>query len=403
MIARRNVSPALLALAALGAAICAPHAARAQFTTLNPVTAAGTTCDNSIQTWGWPDANGNVLKCVSNVWTLQGVAATAAGSSGQVQFNSGGTLGASSNLFWNNSSGYLGVGTATPQSAMDVYGGVSLGAYGGTNAAPTNGLIVSGQVGIGTASPNSNAALDMSNNTNAVLLPVGTSGQEPTCNTAMQGGTRYNTTTGFPEFCNGLAWTPFRATGAPSGSGYFVLTSGSYNGNLGAYAAAGGNTGLAAGNAICLSELTTNTGWWGYASANAAGLLTSAHVTAFLCNGTTCNNLDPNTTYYFANAGDTGAGGQSFTTNSSGLGPNNSNPWGNAAFFAVSNIEIWVSRGTGTATQWPATAAAYTCTSWTTTSGSGVYGETNVTNSGRWDIGTVTCAETYRFICLVNP
>ena len=56
-----------------------PRMALAQFTTLNPVASAGGACSNSFETWGWPDANGNVLKCVSNVWQVQGVTATFSG------------------------------------------------------------------------------------------------------------------------------------------------------------------------------------------------------------------------------------------------------------------------------------------------------------------------------------
>ncbi len=228
---------------ALGAALC-PAAAHAQFSnqTGNVAGIAGGACDSASNDYAWPDANGNILKCVSNVWTLQGVTASAAGSNGQVQFNNVGALGASSNFYWDNTngrvgigttspgaplevytstksglevitsnsgasnpalqivdtnlspnltgvftsnapsgfgqllvgtysnyplaletnntermridtSGNVGIGTTSPKSKLDVYGGVSLGAYGGTNAAPSNGLIVSGNVGIGTTSP----------------------------------------------------------------------------------------------------------------------------------------------------------------------------------------------------------------------------------------------------------
>jgi hypothetical protein len=153
-----------------------------------------------------------------------GTSTPAAGSTGQVQFNSGGYLGASSNLFWNNSSGYLGIGTASPDQSLviagsvgsvkvtsagneidftrpgvnniaatsssgdlafyvnssgsaslfinstgkvgigngiaaptnmlDVKGALSVGSgYAGTNTAPSNGMIVQGNVGIGTTSP----------------------------------------------------------------------------------------------------------------------------------------------------------------------------------------------------------------------------------------------------------
>jgi hypothetical protein len=51
------------------------------------------------------------------------------------------------------SSGFTGIGTATPQSALDVSGGISLGTYAGTIAAPANGMIVSGILGVGTSTP----------------------------------------------------------------------------------------------------------------------------------------------------------------------------------------------------------------------------------------------------------
>lgn len=53
--------------------------------------------------------------------------------------------------FKNN--GNLGLGTSTPANKLDVEGGVVIGAtYSGTNTAPLNGLLVQGNVGIGTTS-----------------------------------------------------------------------------------------------------------------------------------------------------------------------------------------------------------------------------------------------------------
>jgi hypothetical protein len=60
------------------------------------------------------------------------------------------------------SSGYVGIGTATPQSTLDVAGGVAVGTYAGSASAPSNGMIVSGYVGIGTNDPAFN--LDVNGN-----------------------------------------------------------------------------------------------------------------------------------------------------------------------------------------------------------------------------------------------
>ena len=56
-----------------------------------------------------------------------------------------------------NAGGKVGIGTTSPQNTLDVGGGMAVGGYAGTNAAPQNGAIISGDAGIGTPTPNTNA------------------------------------------------------------------------------------------------------------------------------------------------------------------------------------------------------------------------------------------------------
>ena len=55
--------------------------------------------------------------------------------------------------------GFLGIGVSNPQSMLDVVGGVAVGNYAGNQAAGSNNIIVSGQVGIGTSLPGQNLAV----------------------------------------------------------------------------------------------------------------------------------------------------------------------------------------------------------------------------------------------------
>lgn len=227
-----------------------------------------------------------------------------------------------------------------------------------------------------------------------------------TCSSGTEGQQRYNATSKAMEYCNGSAWTGLVSVQstpsptAPSGSGYFVLTGTTYNGNLG---------GLPGADSRCLTELaTTYTTWNGYTDANSRGLLIAAKVKAFLCNGTVCNNLMPLTNYYFARANSTTAGGAFFTTDSSGLGPQDAANWSAANYFS-GTYSVWSNRATTGGTLWSAaTAGAATtnhCTTWSLASGSGGrYGAVSNTTALRWNAGaSLTCDNNLSLICFVNP
>ena len=177
--------------------------------------------------------------------------------------------------------------------------------------------------------------------------------------------------------------------------GWFVEANSVYNGNFG---------GLSGANATCLTSLTSHTSWIGYNAANANGQLTGSKVFAFLCDGTTCNNLQANTTYYFASAGDVTAGGGSFTTDGSGVGPNDSISWGIGSHFA-NTTTTWSGRATTSNTAWANSSSANNCTAWTSSSSgtNGDSGNVSITTSARWNASTGACNSLKSLVCYVNP
>jgi hypothetical protein len=114
--------------------------------------------------------------------------------------------------------------------------------------------------------------------------------------------------------------------------------------------------------------------------------------------------LQQNTTYYFANANDAGAGGASFTTDSMGYGPHDSNNWSGAPYFNES-VNWWSMAGNAddNTVDPRVVEPSGNTAGCLTASGNGQYGTTNATNYRRWNRQLQASSTAYRVICYVDP
>jgi hypothetical protein len=134
----------------------------------------------------------------SSRWRVTGSSnaakALAAGTDTQVQFNDAGNMTGEANFTWDYTHHRLGIGTsAAPLSTLDVSGGAAIGAgYAGVTAAPTNGAIIQGNVGIGTTSPMQ--SLDVNG-------AMKVAGNGATCDASHVGSMHYNSVGGYMEIC----------------------------------------------------------------------------------------------------------------------------------------------------------------------------------------------------------
>lgn len=171
----------------------------------------------------------------NNCFTAADAGGTPAGNSGEIQFNSGGSFGASSNLFWDNTDGRLGIGTS-PTYLLDIYGagnqsyriktpndsealvrfenssrawrlGVVPGGdfqiYDSTAATERLRIDNAGNLGIKQASPV--APLDVGGE-----IRVGTS-TGLICNASHEGTMRYNSASKCVELCDAVSWACLNA------------------------------------------------------------------------------------------------------------------------------------------------------------------------------------------------
>lgn len=186
---------------------------------------------------------------------------------------------------------------------------------------------------------------------------------------------------------------------APSvvnGRYHLILSNNGWNGGLG---------GLAGANAKCLTELTTYD-WYGKAGVT----LDATTVKAWLCDGSSCQDLQPNTGYLFGLANTATSGGASLYTDGSGLGPGldmmvhvAGSLWSQVSYLGAA-VQFWTGRSAGTNSTWGAGHADH-CLDWVSTSNL-VYGRTGGTGAtpmtAVWSINSFGCNVSRRLLCAVT-
>ena len=212
------------------------------------------------------------------------------------------------------------------------------------------------------------------------------------------------------QYCNGTNWVKFSGGSSvplpTSSDGYFVMSKSTWTGNLGGS--------FAAADALCLTDLSTNTGWKGYADANTRGLLTSTNVHAFLCeksNG--CSMLSPSTSFFFADANNSSHGGALFHTDNLARGPNNSANWSDgdhfgAAYTYWSQRTNWAGNTFWDQNGWDSGSTDCGVSGYWNNATSGQTGSAsnaNNTDASRWYYNGLspTCDTQEHLICYVNP
>lgn len=123
----------------------------------------------------------------------------------------------------------VGIGEPNPANKASVKGNLSVGSGYSTTAAPADGAIIQGPVGIGTATPDNKSVLDVSSTTRGVFLPRMTTAQRNAISglgAGHTGLTIYNTDNNRYEFWDGSSWKPVGegAGGPPTGAAGGALT-----------------------------------------------------------------------------------------------------------------------------------------------------------------------------------
>jgi len=182
------------------------------------------------------------------------------------------------------------------------------------------------------------------------------------------------------------------STAAATEFHYFVMTSTAMSsGNLG---------GLSGANAACLADLQANN-WLGKSNVQ----LDHSTVKAFLCDGTSCNNLQASKTYAFALSGSGTVGGSTMNITSTGTGPGNATAWNTLGYFGTATNNYWTGRASLSSTFFNVTADSNHCNNWTSSlnSYSGRRGVNSSATANRWASSATICEDTSRrLLCAVD-
>ena len=183
-------------------------------------------------------------------------------------WKTGGEIGSNSNFFWDDTNSRLGIGTTGPLSKLDVNGGVAIGSYAGFNSAPTNGMIVSGNVGIGTTNPA--ASLEVGTN-HTLYVNAGTGKVGIGTSSPSNGKLEVNASTGNAVYATtndsgGNAAGVYGLANNSTGPNYGVRGDNAANNGYGVYGYASNSSTASAKGVFGRSDGETGYGVYGYAN-----------------------------------------------------------------------------------------------------------------------------------------
>ena len=229
-------------------------------------------------------ASNPILSVYGNLDIVGGNSLVFFNGGGRTYLNAGGLAanGGGTQIFnFTNSGGQrVGVNTSGTASNFDVSGNAAFGTYGGVTAAPTNGLIVSGSVGVGTAAPQATLDVYGTGSASAMLVPRDSTAARPT---GVNGMIRYNTDLAKLETYGSGVWTGVATSTSVAGS-YLPLTGGTLTG------AVSYPTGSVGSPAINFGDATT--GFYSAGTGNLSFATAGVNRLSILANG----NVGINTT-----------------------------------------------------------------------------------------------------------